>query len=284
MDSPPIRDERVLEALEACRPGSADLSDPALAHLAAEMAVDPGLERLYERLQQVDARLAAAFPDVPVPAGLAERIAERLAVAAPPAEGAEVPGGRTEGEDRRAERGGRRAEVESESVALRPRRISRRWLLAGLTTLSAAACLLVAVWIGGINSKPYTASAVREQAIDFFANDEAAPGQLDAFPEDYPFSRDVERRDGTRWRTIRGFLGHTGVAYDLPAREGVRATLYVVDCDVEGLLGQPPSEPDANTADFWAAAWRDQGRVYVLVVQGTKADYRDFRKTPTGPV
>ena len=81
MDHPPKHDERLLEALEACRPGSADLSDPALAHLAAEIAVDPALERLYERLQQIDARVAAAFQEVPVPAGLAERISERLAEA-----------------------------------------------------------------------------------------------------------------------------------------------------------------------------------------------------------
>ena len=81
MKNRPIPDERILEAIEACRPGSDDVADPALAYLAAAMAADPELENLYARLQQVDGMLTADFRRVPVPEGLDHRLLERLAAA-----------------------------------------------------------------------------------------------------------------------------------------------------------------------------------------------------------
>ena len=81
MTNRPIRDERILEAIEACRPGSDDATDPALAYLAAALAADPELENLYGRLQQVDGMMAAGFRNVPVPEGLKQRLLERLAAA-----------------------------------------------------------------------------------------------------------------------------------------------------------------------------------------------------------
>ncbi len=38
MDEKPIHDERILEALEACRPGSDDVADPLLGPLAAAIS------------------------------------------------------------------------------------------------------------------------------------------------------------------------------------------------------------------------------------------------------
>ncbi len=74
----PEIDPRTLEALEACRPGSEDLSDPVMASLVSQMAASRELDDLYERLQKFDASLASAYQDVPVPEGLAERILAHL--------------------------------------------------------------------------------------------------------------------------------------------------------------------------------------------------------------
>ncbi len=88
---------------------------------------------------------------------------------------------------------------------------------------------------------------------------------------------------GTSCRTIHGFLDHTAVAYDLPA-PGVRATLYVVNCAVDESVDNQPSPHPYNTGTLWASAWQDQGHLYVLVVQGTKADYLNLIKPPAGAV
>ena len=78
MSDQPIQDPRIREAMEACRPGSDDLEDPALVFLAEQLAADPKLGHVFERLQRLDGTVAEAFGDVPVPDGLADRITARL--------------------------------------------------------------------------------------------------------------------------------------------------------------------------------------------------------------
>ena len=68
--------------MESCRSGSDDLSDPQFADLADRLAEDPELRVQFQRLQEADGAIKAAFVDVPVPAGLADRVSRRLAEAA----------------------------------------------------------------------------------------------------------------------------------------------------------------------------------------------------------
>ncbi len=132
MDKKPIRDERILEAIEACRPGIDDLADADFAHLATAIAADPGLEDLYERLQAVDTRVAAALHDVTVPEGLARRLTDHLAAgrarSVELAEAVESP-------------------APQRDASARPRSVSRRWLVMAGGTLTAAAVLLAAVLV-----------------------------------------------------------------------------------------------------------------------------------------
>lgn len=283
MDSPPIGDERILEALEVCRPicrghtGGQDLSDPALAELADLLSANPELRKVYERLQAVDAKLAAAFQEVPVPEGLAQRIVERLEanraeqVAVGDAqESAEAP-----------------ARLPATEVSTGPRRASRRRFLAVAGTLSTGAVLLVAALIYFGTRPHYDKPFVLREASNFFSNE---PGQrggnlLANAPDDYRISREVRRFPGTRWRKISGFLGCGGVAYDLRGPGGAgNATLYVVKLTVTGLKDtQPPVRPPRNTANLCTAAWQEGKLLYVLVVGGSRRDYEDCL-APTGPV
>ncbi len=265
MDNQPICDERILEAIEACRPGSDDVADPAMADLAAELAADPKLQDLYERLQRVDAMLAAAFRDTQVPEGLDRRLLDRLAAA-------------------RAEQ-----VVSAETaVVARPRRGSRRWVLAAGGTLAVAAGLLIAAWIGA-NSLlvAYSEEEAQSAALTLFREQSAEPGNLVARqppPSDWPFSHEVARVRGMRWRSISGFLNRDGVAYDLPGRGGARATLYVVRRTIPGLQGAPPLRPSRQTAGFSTSAWQEGKLLYVLVVRGDRRTYQGLLDIARGPL
>lgn len=273
MDSQPIRDERILEALEVCRPGSDDLSDPALADLADQLGANPELKRLYEWLRRVDGKLAAVFREVPVPEGLAERITDRLAAArTEPAAMADVE-----------ETAEGPAPPPVTEVLARPKRVSRRRLLAAAGTLSTGAVVLVAALVYLHTRKTYDVSTVLTEAFDFFGNEPPERGHLltDVAPPDdhpishYPISRDVRRVPGTRWREISEFLGRKGVAYDLPGRgDTVKATLYVVKLTVSDLKDtQPPALPQWDTANCCTAAWQRGKLLYVLVVRGGRRAY-----------
>jgi len=133
MDDRPTPDPRLLEAIEACRPGSDETSDPEMVLLAAELARHPELDRLYRRVQKIDRAIGDAFRDVPVPSGLADRLLARLGVSAS---------------------SGQEPAVEGQPAAQEPpvrlgRRVRRRWVIAGVASalLASAAVLTLAVFL-----------------------------------------------------------------------------------------------------------------------------------------
>ena len=115
MDSPSLR-----EQLESAGLRGRDLQEPELAELRRALEDDPQLYRRFRDLLQYYVRLAEAFGEVPVPAGLRERLLSAMIDDEPMAV-----------EDRpAAERGGRRW-------------FGRR---LGWELTAVAATLLVALW------------------------------------------------------------------------------------------------------------------------------------------
>jgi hypothetical protein len=78
-------------------------------------------------------------------------------------------------------------------------------------------------------------------------------------------------------------LGRTGIAYDLPGRDGGRATLYVIEQSAQGLGNEPQYHP-FTTGGYSASAWKEGGLLYVLVVQGEPHTYQNYLNLPRGPV
>ena len=268
MDNPPKLDPRLLEAIEACRPGSEDLSDAELAALADGMAAKAELRTVYDKLKQTDVVLAEAFHDVPVPEGLADRIVDRLASAR---RTQVAPDGSTATEDNAAE--------SSPPIAKRGRRLRRRWVLA-VGGLALAGSLLVAFAIRGGSEDGLTGGTVEQAAIILFDKEGDAPlsghrASDVSPPRANPFSPQVPQPPGTRWRRIDEFLGRRGVAYDLTAPGQPRATLYVIKRRVPNLRVSPPPSPASNSRNRFAAAWQSGGLLYVLVVDGGEGRYRE---------
>jgi hypothetical protein len=284
--------------MESCRNGSDDLSDPQFADLAARLADDPELRGQFQRLQEADRAIGAAFASVPVPAGLADRVSRCLAEAA---------GGRAE-PAQAAAAGSQPAADPSTAPAARPpavpgldvtaaerptlrrqsaARFSRRRLLVGFTALSAAVVLLAAVWIETHSPPSYTPDRVLAEAVDFFGNDNQPLGPLVSEkdpPAEYPMSRDIVQLPNVRWRYVEKFLGRRAVAYDLPSSGG-RATLYVLLTSVPDLPPIPPTEPRSTTGGKSAAAWQaGTGLLYVLVVEGDARIYSSYLDQAHGPL
>jgi len=272
MDHPSARRKRLWEAMESCRKGSDDLSDPGFADLADRLAEDPEFRGQFQRVQEADGAIQAAFTDVPVPAGLADRVSRRLAEAA-----------RTSVPDRLA--------VSAATTVDSPaplqgaaQRFSRHRLLVGFTALSTAAVLLAAVWIQTHRPRSETPDSVVVEAMEFFDKDNQPFGPFVAQvppPAEYPMSRDIVQLREIRWRHVEQFLGGSAVAYDLPTVGG-RATLYVAARNVPGLPSMPP--PCLSTGGKSAAAWQAGDMLYVLVVEGDAGMYSSYLDHSHGPL
>ena len=299
MDHLPGRRQRLWEAMESCRNGTDELRDPQFADLASRLAEDPELRGQFRRLQEADGAIKAGFTNLPLPAGLAERVLRCLAEAAPTGSGER---GAESGEQMAESSGSAPGALDSIAAAaviaspvmapdrpvplpLPTGRFSRRRLLVGIAATSAAAALFAVVWIQSHLPRHETPTSVLEEAMDFFGKDSQPFGPSVSRvppPADYPMSRDIARFQDIRWRYVEKFLGGPAVAYDLPTVGG-RATLYVVRKNVPGLPSYPPDSP-LSTGGMSAAAWQAGGTLYFLVVEGDAGTYSSYLDQSHGPL
>jgi hypothetical protein len=275
MSRQPHSRERICEALESCRPGSNDLFAPELSDVAGRVAGDPEWEEAYERIQNADLKISAAFHDVEIPVGLEQRLIASLNIV----RAGEAVSAAVETD----------ADLDAPPVAAaaipvpKQRKLSRRRLLWSGGILSGAAVLLVAAFLAMQRSPGDSEQTVLDAAKQYFDGDvPAAPGQFLSQarpPKGFLLSNYFRHLGKTRWRAVNGFMGQQAVAFDLPTQGGARATLYAVNLSVANLDAAPPSNP-SNTGGCCVAAWQENGLVYVLVVQGSPETYRRYLNQP----
>lgn len=261
MDSRPLH-----ELLDACRPGSDDLAQPEMAAARAELETNPTARRHAARVEQFDRNVAAALHDVPLPAGLRERLLAKLGENAPSAEIAAKDASAVGVADE---------EIPS-AYAAGDRR--RRFVLATMGALVAlAACALVAVSIysGDENWGPAVIAEAAAPTLEEYTLRIKAPnaGELPA----YPLSQFVlAGRQPPRFK-VGNIAGCSGIAYMLKSRGGVPGVLFVLKPwgSVQDFPSRPAT-PQFDTAGRIAVSWAEQGRVYVLVFNGTSKDYPGF--------
>jgi hypothetical protein len=244
---------RIVEAIDACRPGSNDAKGPELADLASCMEEAPHVTEMYNVVQRLDAVIGAAMEDVPLPEGLEQRLLARLeigmepnpskdAVRAMPADG--------------------------------PHRARRAWIAAVAAGAVAVAASIVVVLC--TREQPLTLANIHELAEVWYRQvhtDQLRP--LDSAPlRRFPISP-VLAASPRGWQPVSTKVAGRIVAYGISAQGGAPATLLVARTRVTGLRTRPPLKP-RWTQNRSIAAWQSGEVVYILVVEGPARQYRDF--------
>lgn len=272
-----MTDQSIQQAIDACRPGGDDLQLPEVDFLAEATRTDPEIRRTYERSQQFDAAVGLAFRDVPVPAGLAERLLSAVETSALPSVVAQ------------AERSSPPLPARDSGSHLGPRRRwmrgirPRTWAVAG-GTLAAAAAL-----IGFLLVTPLFKCL--EPTLD-----EHLPGEVSAWadavtrqgwndnliaPElhERPLDRAV-RAMPRRWCQIQTSYDARTLVYDLAPPGADAALVFCMRSKARNSrLPDTPWNPLSATGGLTLGVWRRGDIVYVLMVQGGPRRYREFIET-----
>lgn len=266
-------EDHILEQIDACRPGSDDLRDAENAALAKRLADDPQARVLYDRVQKLDTRIAAALEIVEVPEGLADRLLRAMArdTASPDKLSGDEVVTATD-------------EAAATATPEQKRRIGRREAI--IASLVLAASIMLAVFISQRSPVELSTDELLVRVDEFYVNQrlEGPAHRLDKVPppKAYPISPSVIRPSSTVWRPLTGFLGREGTAFTFATPRGAAATLFVVKLDgprtavrlPSRLFASPPRDP-RFTAGRSTAVWQSGGLLYVLVVEGNERDYKD---------
>ncbi len=270
-----MTDSNIQQAIDACRPASEDLRLPEMDSLAAAVRNDPEVRRQYERSQGWDASLGDAFRDVPVPAGLADRLLAAVGA------GHELPtSGQVELSSPRASSD--RDLRESAGPSRRwPRGIRRRtWIVlsAGVATAALVGFLLVGWYFGA--AEPVAGDRLAGEILEWNVtvqkqgwNDNVQAAELRERPLDRAV-RGVPRR----WCQIRTVYDSRTMVYDLTPPGGAFAVVFCMHS--KAGASSLPNVPFSATGGLTLGVWRRGDMVYVLAVQGGPRRYREFIEAP----
>lgn len=258
------------ESLDACRPGSADLALPDLAEARAELERNAALRRSARRAEQFDRSVCGAMQDLAVPAGLKERLLAALAAS----------------ESSPIDMSANARSVPPRGAAETQRRAA---MLVGSAVLALAACLLAMLGVRWYSvGDDWAPRAIAETAVQKFAV-EFDPRRSDGWTRSasrsnsFPTSRQLVHDRQPAQRRVSQVAGCSGAAYRLRSPQGALGTLLVLvpRATLTGFPTKPPRSPQSDTAGCAASSWRENDRLYVLVVAGGAKEYRGFLRRPS---
>jgi len=251
--------KKLQELMDCCRPDHDDLAAPELRALSEALSSDAEVQAQWARAQRQDKLLRAAIHHVPTPHGLADRIADAVAQHQETARRADP--------DRLATVHG---------VADRaPRFGRRRWAAIAAGICAAAAAVAIAVWFGPWNHELRGVQIARMARGWVGGLDREAWQQRDAALDEYPLDPSL-RFASVRWQRFAALDDRQAVAYRATLRpDSSAAFLLVVRTHRPAVLPTtPPMVPQSTTEGLCIGIWKSRGLLYVLVVPGSRAQYR----------
>ncbi len=245
---------RLRELLEATRPGDADqgLSEVEALELRELLADDAELQAELARIGAWDDLVTLAVDDIPVPAGLADRLRATV--------------------DREL------SITAADPLAPAASGHSRRNWIAG--ALAMAAALLLAAGLGSYLSQPaiIDVAQLQDETIELTSDLQNVAWQgegidypAEAFPSQLRFKPQ-------RWGRVATSLDREAIVFDLVRQGAPRAALVAMQTNAasEELPDHPSLQPTSSTGNVCVGTWQREGFVYSLVVSGGKARYQLF--------
>jgi len=247
------------EQIDACRPGSDDLSLPALAELAQVAETVRAIAHELARSQHFDRAVSAAMHDVPLPAGLFERLEAKLAEAND-SEAADSTG-----------------EVDLPPA---PARFSRRLVLtsAGLAT-AAAIVLAVASQFWSPAPRRFSQNHLTTEVESWIESSPLNSPTWEPATQPAPIALLVPAKKPQ----VRSFVtsnGEKAIAYDLTPAGGQQVLLFVIKTrHVYGVRTSPYTpltSASGGMGGMALGAWQKDGTLYVLAVREDRLKLHHF--------
>ncbi len=254
-------------AIDACRPGSEDLSLPQMRELSDRIEQDAETRRVYERCQRLDAVIADVVRDVDVPVDLCAKLLARAS------------------ETKSTDVGVTDVVKESAApVSRKPSRVRSKWFAVGGTI---AACLVVAV-VGASILLPNPSVSLDELQAEVriwvdHVHQNPWNTDMESAPE-HGLGRFVVV-GASGWQVLGTAYDPRAVVYDLRDNSGSNlASLIVIQSrhkfDVDQAM---PAAPLSTTGGYAVGACQKGDLLFVLVVEGGKQRYQQYVR-PTPPV
>jgi len=270
-----MNEKQIREALDACRPGSDDLSLPDLAPLARTVAESTQWRAAFENVRKSDTAIAQALHEVAIPAGLEARLLAAVKAAHEAQPGGTLPHDLAPPLQHHA------GQPQS-STAVSPaktRHVSRRTWLTVVATV--AATVLVAAWGFDHWRRP---PAMNAENLGFEAlawSQNLSADWLD-MSEAKQMNRPVDRQIRFKphgWQLVATSHDATTVAYDLTGTRGT-AMLFVLSPAAipEALSSSAIRIP--STGGWGVAAWKNGDFVYVLLVEERRQKLDRYLASP----
>ena len=288
-----MKRERLLEMIDACRPGSDDHLHGELAELGEEIVRDEAARELFDEIQSLDARLVELFQAhdaaSEVPPGLRQRLEAALAAdaAATQDDASEMPSlaaavdsavNQTPVETTATQPAAKPAAAPSQK---------RTWAVMLGSLAAAAAIVLLAVVLREQPTELLTVQQVAERAVSWendLADDawHSDPTELTQKLQAMPAAN--LRVEPFRWQDWQDPWQGQGVVYDLSPSSAPGSVLLYATKAVDNVTGNlpmgPPGEAQASTGDLSVAVWQRNDTLYTLVIHGPQDRYRHFIERP----
>jgi hypothetical protein len=264
--------DQLRQQIDACRPGSDDLHLPELAELKAAAASSGEVAAELDRAQRFDQNVTSALYDVPVPAGLLDRL---LVSAASPVALAGV--------EQAIEEGPAAAPADAPQAASAVTSGTRRaWLWrVGSIALAAAAALAIAVFVSNRSPREVTAEQLAADIADWYFEASSAPTaewSTVKSPQQVNIEWYVPSRHALPWRNFKTAAGESGIVYQVA---GKQVLLFVIDTNAKYPVGGSPTDRRlSTTGGITAMAWQPPGKLYVVVAKDAGQPIESFVKIP----
>lgn len=251
--------EKVYDALEGYRPGQLETPGVADQAIRDQLLEDDVLQAQFKKSQALDQQLTEVFADVPVPAGLRERLQEAIAQAVA-YQGLPI--------DDCCDTTGPAGDQQSEPVVVEvteERRFSQslRWLALAVSLL-----IVAAVWRQFQPVEPVSPELLAGQATTWTERVMAAGhdwnSDLRQSPSTHPIDSYVLPKP-QRWSRLKTNIDPRAVVYDLSSLKTDRLLLFVFRSRQSYQVPQVALQELMGTGALTVGAWQQGDLLYVMV-------------------